>query len=93
MEVAMIEMQVKLPDWAGEFIEQQIAAGKYASADELIIDLIDQARVIVADERLSELIREGIECEGADIEYTDDWWEARMDEIKAETTRLAGISE
>jgi hypothetical protein len=33
------------------------------------------------------LIREGLESEGADIEFTDEWWEKRMDEIKADVER------
>ena len=83
----MVEIQVRLPDWAGEYIDEQIAAGKYASADELLTKLVDRARAIVADERLAELISEGLECEGTDIEYTDEWWETRMDAIKAEVDR------
>lgn len=86
----MIELHVKLPDWAGEYIDRQIAAGKYVSADELVTELIDEARVIVADEKLGELIREGIES-GPGVEMDDAWWERRTAELKraAEQRRTA----
>jgi Arc/MetJ-type ribon-helix-helix transcriptional regulator len=82
----MIELQVTLPDWAGEYIREQVAAGRYVSADELLAELIDQARVLVADDRLAELIREGMES-GEGAEVTDEWWERRSIELQAEAER------
>jgi antitoxin ParD1/3/4 len=82
----MVEMHVTLPDWAGEYIEEQVANGHYGSADELLAELIDQARVMVADDRLAALIREGMES-GEGVEFTDEWWERRGAELKAEAER------
>lgn len=82
----MTELQVKLPDWAGEYIEEQVAAGKYCSADELITDLIDGARAIVADDHLAALIREGMES-GEGVEIDDEWWDRRAAELRAEAER------
>jgi antitoxin ParD1/3/4 len=82
----MIELQVTLPDWAGKFIQEQVATGRYGSADEFLAELIDQARVHVADNRLAALIREGLEA-GEASEVTDEWWERRSAELRAEVER------
>jgi hypothetical protein len=82
----MVEVQVTLPDWAGEYIQEQVAAGHDGSPDELLAELIDQARVLAADDRLAELIREGMES-GPGVEMNDDWWERRTAELRAEVER------
>jgi len=82
----MVELQVKLPDWAGEYIQEQVAAGRYGSADEMLVDLIDQARVVVVDDRMAELIREGMES-GEGVEVTDEWWESLSTKVRAEAER------
>jgi antitoxin ParD1/3/4 len=82
----MVELQVTLPDWAGKFIQEQVAAGRYRSADELVTELIDRARIFVADDRLAELIREGMDS-GDGVEITDEWWEHRTAELRAEAER------
>jgi antitoxin ParD1/3/4 len=75
-----------LPDWADSYIRDQVAAGHYDSPDELLVELIDQARVVVADDRLAELIQEGIDS-GEGVEFTDEWWQRRGDELRAEARR------
>jgi antitoxin ParD1/3/4 len=82
----MVELQVTLPDWAGEYIQEQVAAGRYGSADELLVDLIDQARVVVMDDRMAELVREGMES-GEGVEVTDEWWESLSAKVRAEAER------
>jgi len=82
----MMELQVRLPDWAGEYIQAQVAAGRYASADQLLTELIEQARVFAADDDLAELIQEGLDSEGGE-EMTDEWWERRTNELRAEAAR------
>jgi antitoxin ParD1/3/4 len=82
----MIELQVTLPDWAGKFIEEQVATGQYGSADEVISELIDRARVHVADDRLAALVREGLES-GEASEVTDEWWDRRSAELRAAAER------
>jgi Arc/MetJ-type ribon-helix-helix transcriptional regulator len=82
----MVKLQVSLPDWAGEYIQEQIASGRCQSADELLTELIDQARVVVADDRLAELILEG-ENSGEGVAFTDAWWKKRMAQLRAEAAR------
>ena len=79
----MIELKVTLPDWAGEYIQEQVAAGRYASADDMLAELIDNARVVVADDRMAKLIREGMES-GDGVEVTDEWWQALSAKVQAE---------
>jgi len=82
----MLELQVTLPDWAGEYIKEQVAAGNYKSADELLADLIDKARTVVASDRLADLILEG-ENSGEGDEFTEESWQRRMAELRAEAER------
>ena len=82
----MVELKVSLPDWAGEFVQERIAAGQYASADALLTELIDQARVMANDERLAELIREGLES-GEGEEVTDEWWDRIDAKVREEVQR------
>ena len=79
-------MQVKLPDWAGEFIQSQVAAGRFESADQFLTELLDQARVMVPDDQLAELIQEGLDSDEGE-EMTDAWWERRTAELRAEAAR------
>jgi Arc/MetJ-type ribon-helix-helix transcriptional regulator len=82
----MVELRVKVPQWAGEYIDEQVAAGQYSSPDALIVDLIDRARSKVASDHLAELIVEG-ETSGEGSRFTDEWWETRMSQLRAEAER------
>jgi putative addiction module CopG family antidote len=82
----MVNLQVTLPDWAGQYIQEQIAAGRYQSADELLTQLIDQARVVVASDRLAELILEG-ENSGEGEEYSEEKWLQRREQLLAEAKK------
>jgi Arc/MetJ-type ribon-helix-helix transcriptional regulator len=83
----MISFQISLTEKAGKFIQEEVSAGRYPSPDRLINELVEQASDMANDEKLAELIREGLECEGEDIEFTDEWWEECMDKVKAEVER------
>lgn len=83
----MVQRQLTLSDNADEFIQQQLATGQFASPDEVVSKALEEARVAAAKKKLAELIREGLECEGEDIEFTEEWFEKRMDEVKAEAER------
>jgi hypothetical protein len=83
----MVQIQISLSDKAGKFIQEEINAGRAPSPDHLLSELVEQACDMANDEQLADLIREGLECEGEDIEFTEEWWEKRMDEVKAEAER------
>jgi Arc/MetJ-type ribon-helix-helix transcriptional regulator len=83
----MVQRQITLSDDANEFIQQQLATGQFASPDEVVSKALEEARVAAAKKKLAELIREGLESKGDDIEFTEEWFDRRMDEAKAEVER------
>jgi Arc/MetJ-type ribon-helix-helix transcriptional regulator len=86
-EVTMVQRQITLSDDANEFIQQQLATGQFASPDEVVSKTLEDARIAAAKKKLAELIREGLESKGEDIEFTEEWFDRRMDEAKAEVER------
>lgn len=83
----MAEHQISISDDAETFVREQIAAGKFATPSEVLLDALEQARIRQGEQRLTQLVREGLEAPGEGIEYTDEWFEQRMDDIKAEFER------
>jgi Arc/MetJ-type ribon-helix-helix transcriptional regulator len=86
-EVTVVQRQITLSDDANEFIQQQLATGQFASPDEVVSKTLEDARIAAAKKKLAELIREGLESKGEDIEFTEEWFDRRMDEAKAEVER------
>jgi antitoxin ParD1/3/4 len=82
----MPDCVINLSGPAGEFVEQQVASGKYASASDYVAHLINQARRDAARERLSDLILEG-ENSGEGTEFTDAWWDEKMAALRGEAER------
>jgi antitoxin ParD1/3/4 len=82
----MTQLQISLSETATRFIEEQVAAGRYGSASNFVLELVEKARIQAAKEKLAELILEG-ENSGEGIEFTEEWWEKRMDQLRAEAER------
>jgi Arc/MetJ-type ribon-helix-helix transcriptional regulator len=82
----MVELKVSLPDWAGDYVQEQLRAGNYSSPDALVTELIDQARAMEADDRLADLIREGMES-GVGEEVNDAWWADVRAKVREELQR------
>jgi antitoxin ParD1/3/4 len=82
----MTSIQISLPESASRFLEEQVASGKYGSASDVVMDLVEKARVQAAQAKLTELIREGMDS-GEGVEYTDEWWQKRGNEIRGEAKR------
>jgi Arc/MetJ-type ribon-helix-helix transcriptional regulator len=83
----MVQRELTLSDDANAFIQQQLETGRFSSPDEVVSKTLEEAHVAAARKKLAELIREGLECKGNDIEFTEEWFEKRMDEAKAEVER------
>jgi antitoxin ParD1/3/4 len=79
----MVELQITLPDWAGAYIQEQVNAGYYGTPSDCLADLIEKARSEGAEKKLAELIMEG-ENSGPGVEYSDESWEGRRNQIIAE---------
>jgi antitoxin ParD1/3/4 len=82
----MTQIQISLPETANQFIQEQIASGRYGSPSDLVVDLVEKARTQAAKEKLAQLIREGIES-GEGVEITDDYWNRFEEKLKAELER------
>ena len=81
----MQSMNISLPEPLKEFVDAQIAAGRYSSASEYVHELIRTDEKRKAEERLETLLLGGLQS--AETEVTPaDWseirWEA-MAQVKA----------
>jgi antitoxin ParD1/3/4 len=79
----MTSIEISLPEPALCFIQDQVASGKYTSASDVVVDLVEKARIQAAKTKLTELIKEGLES-GEGVELTDEWRHRRGEEIRAE---------
>jgi len=69
----MTTMNISLPDSMRAFIEQKIAQGGYSTASEYIRQLVREDQKRAAQERLEQLLLEGIDS-GEPIEGTAEYW-------------------
>jgi antitoxin ParD1/3/4 len=84
----MTELHITLPDDAANYVEAQVAQGKFASASDVLVDAIEAKRVQAARERLAELIREGMDSgPGREVIDEDQWWAELDAKIQAELNR------
>jgi antitoxin ParD1/3/4 len=80
----MESMNISLPEPLKQFVDGQIAAGRYSSASEYIRELIREDERRKAEERLEALLLEGLQ--GEESELTRDDWTAIRKEAR---TRIA----
>jgi antitoxin ParD1/3/4 len=89
----MTHFTIALSDRAQAYIAAQIASGRYATAEDLLSDLIEQAQQQADTEfsgpehlkvqslsQLDDLLIEGLES-GDAIEVTDQWWEEKRQQL------------
>ncbi len=69
----MTTLSISLPDSMRTFIDQKVAHGGYSTASEYIRQLVREDQNRLAQERLEELLMEGIES-GEAIEATPEYW-------------------
>ncbi|TLZ18820.1 MAG: type II toxin-antitoxin system ParD family antitoxin [Gammaproteobacteria bacterium] len=77
----MESMNISLPEPLKEFVDRQIASGRYSSASEYIRELIRGDEKRKAEERLEALLLEGLQ--GEETELTRDDWTAIRQEARA----------
>ena len=76
----MQSLNISLPEPLKEFVDGQIAAGRYSSASEYLCELIRADEKRKAEERLETLLLEGLQS--AETELTPaDWSEIRQEAI------------
>ena len=67
----MQTMNISLPDPLKEFVDHQIAEGRYSSVSEYIRDLIRDDEKRKAENRLEALLLEGLEGEDSELPRQD----------------------
>ena len=77
----MDSMNISLPEPMKDFVDRQIASGRYGSASEYVRALIREDEKRKAEERLEALLLEGLQ--GEESELTREDWSAIRDEARA----------
>ena len=67
----MQTMNISLPDPLKEFVDDQIAEGRYSSVSEYIRELIRHDEKRKAEQRLETLLLEGLESEESELTRQD----------------------
>jgi antitoxin ParD1/3/4 len=80
LEVTMQSMNISLPDPLKEFVDGQIAAGRYSSASEYVRELIRADEKRKAEERLEALLLEGLQGEESELTRAD-WKDIRHEAL------------
>ena len=85
----MQSLNISLPEPLKQFVDGQIAAGRYGSASEYMCELIRADEKCKAEERLETLLLEGLQS--AETELTPaDWSEIRWEALtQVKARRLA----
>lgn len=76
----MTNLNISIPDSMKTFINEQAERHGYTSANDYICSLIMQAQKKVHEERLEQILIEGLERVKS-IDVTDEWWENRRNEL------------
>ncbi|OUC16100.1 MAG: hypothetical protein B0A82_03280 [Alkalinema sp. CACIAM 70d] len=79
----MTQITIALSDQAQAYLEEQLARGIYATADELITALILAEKQRQGKQVLNAMIREGLNS-GEPIAVTDGWWETQREQMLQE---------
>src|SRR5687767_3814460 len=85
----MNTLTITLSDAQKEFVSREVAEGKYASPEELIRHLLDEAQKRKAHERVEELLLEGLNS-GDPIPVTAEYWEEKH--LRVEELLLEGLA-
>jgi antitoxin ParD1/3/4 len=82
----MESMNISLPTPLKQFVDEQIAAGRYSSASEYVRDLIRGDEKRRAEERLEALLLEGLEGKESPL-TRDDWTAIRKEALSRVAAR------
>ncbi len=80
-------MNISLPETLKDFVDKQIAAGRYSTASEYVCELIRKDEKEKAEEQLSTLLRDGLLSK--ETALTRDDWKAIRAEAVAHVRRTA----
>jgi len=80
-------MNISLPEPLKDFVDRQIATGRYSSASEYVRELIRNDEKQKAEEHLAALLREGLRSKETALTGAD--WEAMRAEALARVKQAA----
>ena len=63
-----------------DFVDRQVASGRYSSASEYILKLIREDEKRTAEEKLEALLLKGVNS-GDPIEITPEYWEGKRQQL------------
>jgi antitoxin ParD1/3/4 len=72
----MSHLEIQMPETTELYIQEQVAAGKFSTPSEYVVDLVEQDRRRAARKHLEELLLAGLHS-GPGIEVTPEYWEAK----------------
>ncbi len=81
----MPTMNISLPHPMKDFVEEEVQAGSYGSVSEYIRGLVRAAQARKAEERLSQLLLEGMNS-GDGVEVSPEFWSSVRQDV---ATRIA----
>jgi len=81
----MTTLSISLPDQMKEFVEQQVGEGGYDSPSEYFRELLKEQQKRRAEDKLEELLREGLSRPASELTEND--WEYVRNELEQ---RIAG---
>ena len=71
-------INISLPETLRDFVDQQVASGRYSSASEYVRELIREDEQSKAQERLEALLLEGLNSDATEMKEGD-WEEIRQE--------------
>ena len=77
----MSTMNISLPPRLREFVEQQVESGRYSTASEYVRELIRSDEKRRAQEKLEEMLLEGVNS-GPAIEVNPQFWQDKLRRLK-----------
>jgi antitoxin ParD1/3/4 len=83
----MQTMNISLPETLKDFVDQQIAAGRYSTASEYVRELIRNDEKQKPEEQLSTLLRKGLQSKETKLTRED--WKAIRAEAMARVKQTA----
>lgn len=81
----MQSMNISLPDPMKEFVDGQVAKGRYSSASEYVRELIRADEKRKAEDQLEELLLEGLQ--GEETGFTREDWQVIRQEALAQVKK------
>jgi antitoxin ParD1/3/4 len=85
----METMNIALPESMKAFVQQRVAEGGYSSVSEYVRDLIRADQKRRHEERIDQLLLEGLQS-GEPIEVTPDYWEEKRRQLAARLDQVKG---